>query len=164
MQFTKIKANGKDVHLEWTTPASDKAKADLIHHSLESKELPHPDLVAALDALAPWVAELIEVSKPWAKGLKVIGVSVSINAANGARGFVVSALKELAGANSPLVIHTPHLREASDDENADNSKAADDEFLTKLELIEEQAAHYVEGRRAQVDMFVEAEEPVGAGA
>jgi hypothetical protein len=108
MRFTKIKYDGKQVELAW----SEKKKSTEIIHTLSSKEQPDKELPEALNAFAEFVERLCEVPKAWMRTVKVTSISVNVEEKDGRLGLVITSQKKIADANSPLVINTPHLRQA----------------------------------------------------
>ncbi len=116
MRFTKITASEKGAHLEWTTPA-EKHPETKVEHSLVGDEGAHPDLIEALQEFGPEVLRLLELPNGYAKDLTVTGLSM--NYKSDCLGLVVTCTKKLKWSNSPLVVHTPHLREASDEEGGE---------------------------------------------
>jgi hypothetical protein len=152
VDFTKIKSNGKQVVLEWTTPAKGARSGELIEHRLTSEQSPVPEFTDALDALREEVGTLLETPKPWWKDLSIIGVSINVEE-DGRKGYVVTALKPLSNTNAPLVINTPHLRAAGEDDEP--GLFAPEGLVELVAAVCEQAKAYVGGKRAQFDMFSE---------
>ena len=114
MDFTKIsyERKAKAVTLRWQTLAGK----DTVKHELESSDVPAPALPKALDAFLPEVLKLLKLPTEYGLGLEIRGLSINYEE-DGRRGVVVTCLKSLDTANSPLVMNTPHLREfGSDDE------------------------------------------------
>lgn len=174
--FRKIRVTDKVVELEWTTP--DPSGEGETKHELTCKHEAHADLVAALQAFRPHVQQLLEVTKRWAQTVTVTSLSISKDK-NGRRGLVVTGTRPVADASSPFVIHTPHLAESV--QEADESDENDSPTLFSgkgvwlegmaeaLETAEQEATAYIDGKRAQGDLFeqpveahgAEAEEPEG---
>lgn len=155
MRFTKIKWNGKEVVLAWTT----KSGADTIRHTLDSFERPRQEFDDALQAFVPEIVQLLELPTAYAEELKVIGLSINYEEGDRA-GLVVTCLKNLAEFNAPLVLNTPHMREPDfDDENPGQMS---DTVLQLLGRAQGAATRYVEGKREQGDLF-EAESEPAAG-
>jgi len=148
MRFTKITATAaKGVELEWTTPAEKHPKTE-VEHSLSSGEAPHPDFITALQGFVPEILKLLELPKGY--GDELVVTSLSINYKADRLGMVVTAKKKLAGSNAPLVLHTPHLQEANDEETGGYLS---DEMVRLLRVAGKHAKAYVEGARAQVELF-----------
>jgi hypothetical protein len=152
VDFTKIKSNGKQVVLEWTTPAKGGRTGELIEHRLCSEQPPVQEFTDALDALKVEVGALLEVPAKWALPLRVIGVSINTEE-DGRKGYVITALKDLEATNAPAVINTPHLRAQEDDE--EQGKFAPASLIELVGEVIERAKDYVGGKRAQLDMFAD---------
>lgn len=151
MRFTKIKYSEKNgVHLEWSTPA-EKRPEDLVEHTLNGKEAPAPEFDAALQAFRGEVLVLLELPGDYTDGLRVIGLSVNYED-DGRKGLVVTCVKQLERTNAPLVLNTPHLREASDE---DTGNYLPDRMVELVREAERQAAAYVPGARLQKGLFAE---------
>lgn len=130
---------------------------------LSCVEAPGHDLLAALRALRDHVAQICELSKPYCADLEIRGASFSYGGDDRVMGATITALKKLRQANAPLVINTPHLasRPYSDNEDG-NDKLLPDETTTALECLMDAALRYVDGQRAQHDLFLTGE-IAGAG-
>ena len=151
MRFTSIKSNGKRVHLEWTTPAEKDPDAQ-VAHTLESKQPPAPEFTAALQAFRGEVGTLLELPKSWMEQVNVTGLSINYED-DGRQGLIVTFTRPLDRTNSPVLVNTPHLREASDEETGCYLPDAMIELLKEVEI---HAAAYVDGTRAQGELFSEA--------
>lgn len=73
---------------------------------------------------------------------------------DGRRGIVVTCLKKLEQTNAPLVLNTPHMREDTD--GTGGAGFMPGEWLGLIESAERAAEAYIEGKRAQKDLFVDA--------
>lgn len=147
MRFTKIKYDGSTVLLTWTTK---KVTGEEVRHELTSPQDPHPDFLSALDEFRPTVLELLELDEDYGSGLRVQSLSIN-EEKDGRIGCVVTSLKTLDAAHSPLVLNTPHLRERVD-ETTDRGFLSD-EMMTAIARVEREAEAYVNGKRAQGDLF-----------
>lgn len=145
MDFQKIKFNGKKVVLHWTSAHALEEH----EHTLTSAQPPHPDFVAALQAFVGEVLDLLELPLDYGDGLTVVGLSLPVQE-DGRSGLVVTCLKALKGAPSPLVLNTPYLAEPGDDPDA---PALSRHLLRLIETAEGEAEAFVDGKRAQGDLF-----------
>lgn len=146
MPFTKIKYSSKDgVALEWR----DSELKQSIEHRLVSTQEPRPEFLKALGAFSQFVRHLLDLPMSWENGLTIQSVSISENDAQG-RGIVVTALRKISGANSPLVLNTPFLPEEASSEDGPELPSFAVRLLNELE---EEAAKYRAGERAQTDLF-----------
>lgn len=151
MRFTKIAADQKHAHLEWTTPA-EKHPESQVQHSLYGSEGAHPDFLAVLQYFMPEVLKLLELPKSYEKNLTVTGLSM--NYKSDRMGLVITCAKKLEKSNSPFVLHTPFLREASDEEAGEYLS---DDMVELVRQAERFAERYVAGARAQGELFAGAE-------
>lgn len=149
-RFTKITANEKHAHLEWTTPA-EKHPETQVEHSLYGSEGTHPEFITALQGFLPEVLKMLELPKSYEKNLTVTGLSMSYKSDR--MGLVVTCTKKLDKSNSPFVIHTPVLLEASDEEAGEYLS---DEMIRLVRVAEDYAAAYVAGQRIQGELFEKA--------
>lgn len=147
--FQKISGSAKHVALKWTTTEGSSE----ISHELESDEAPRPEFVKALGAFLGFVLRICELTPKYGDGMEVTSLSISRNAKSGRLGLVITAKKPVAQSNSPFLIHTPHLSEASESE--DGAGAFMVGMADCLDAAIEEATAYINGVRAQVDMFAE---------
>jgi hypothetical protein len=151
MQFSKIRDDGTEVTLVWTT--EERSGATRIVHSLTSKDRPHPEFTKAMRAFVPMIAKLLEVPKQWAETLNVQSLAINTEEKSGRRGLVVTALRPVADANAPFVVHTPHLREPAVDEDGSGCWPSNTDKL--IAAAEEHARAYVKGKRMQASLDLE---------
>jgi hypothetical protein len=146
MPFTKIKYSLKDgVALEWR----DAELKQSIEHRLVSSQEPRPEFIKALQAFTQFVRHLCDLPMSWESGLTIQSVSISESDTQG-RGLVVTALRKLSGANSPLVLNTPFLPETA---SADGQPELPSFAVRMLNTLEDEAAKYRAGERAQLDLL-----------
>lgn len=155
--ITKVKYEGSKVHIEYEVVKDN----GIDEFSLTCREEPRPEFKAALDGLAPTVAEGIEIPeltdakglKKYVKTLEVRGVSFSYS--NGIMGAVITALKTLENCNSPLVINTPHKPSSpySQGDPSAEDKCLSPAAVKELKKLQEEAEKYIAGERAQGEMF-----------
>lgn len=163
MRFSKIKYDGKQVALVWTTkkPKAGGATEEVVHH-LTCGEHPVPAFARALQAFVPFVLTTLELPRDYGEGVKVTGLSINEEEKDGRLGLVATCQKKLELTNAPVIFNTPHLRERLDEE-------MDAGFLPSsvVDLIDaaSNCAHrYVEGERQQATLFDQQQaEPEHAG-
>jgi hypothetical protein len=103
--------------------------------------------------------KICELPESDAAKLKIRGVTLTH--AHDVLGAVITALKPLKTANSPLVINTPHLPEcAYSGDGDDPNPTMHDGMPERLHALVVQAQRYLDGDRAQGDLFAA---PVSAG-
>jgi hypothetical protein len=143
-RFKKIKWDQKDITLLWTTESGSETH----DHELTSKAAPHEDLNTALQALASDVLNVCELDAA-IEDLRVQSVSLSFSEKSGLRGAVVTALKPVAIANSPVVLNTPHLTEDGEDPKAVMPAS----MWRRVLKLEDEAQAYLDGKRAPQDQL-----------
>ena len=159
MRFKKIKFDGDTVTLV-TFDARAKWEKE---ETVTSREAPHPDFIAALGALVEPVLDLCELPEDYGLGLTVRGVSFSEDD-DGNRGAVVTSLKTLDTVSAPMALNTPHVSERANNDGECSMPPALDRALRALER---EAYGFLQGKRAQSDLFAQPDEQqalVGADA
>lgn len=155
MPFTKIK------HSKGTTTftrVEDRANKDSVEQTLTSHETPRPEFNTALQALTSWVVRICELPIDYATDMTVTGVSISVGEYGGC---VVTALKKVADANSPVVINTPHVPATATSENGPEMPPS---TVQLVDVLEEEALRFWNGERAQVELFDSTKQPADEGA
>lgn len=147
MRFSKIKWDGKAVILRWTT--RENGGETEVHHELESRQQPHPDFTAAIAAFVMPVLDLLELPPEYAHSFSVVGLSLN-EEDDGRGGIVVTCFKKLAETNAPLVLNTPHLREAGDEPEG---LFMPSHWLKLIETAEKAAEQFVKGQREQLSLL-----------
>ena len=145
MRFRKIKYDGTVVLIETEDAGGAWEKAT----TLTSREEPHPDFTKALAAFVDPVLAICQLPDDYGHTLTVRGVSLSRDD-DGNEGCVVTCLKELLFVPAPLVLNTPHLSER---EGADGSRPMPAALADALDALKREAQAYVNGKRAQADLF-----------
>lgn len=150
MEFTKIKYDPKtgEVFLRWETPGAIGTD----RHELTSKDAPHADFTAALEALAPVVGEALRLDHDPdfdADELQIRGVTLKDAPDPGepgelVPGICITALRPLPWSNAPLVINTPF---------APVDALPVTGLQRKVDRLCEEARRYVKGKRQQGDLF-----------
>jgi hypothetical protein len=157
LAFTKIKISKNDgVHLHWTEKRDNGHELEA---KLRSADDPSPEFVTALQALAPWVTDLLGLGNTWLDGLVVLSVSFT-EEESGTIGLVVTSAKQISLGSSVVataILNTPYCPEERNEETIWPS------WLYKaVKELEHQAREFREGRaRAQADLF--GESTSGAG-
>ena len=114
-------------------------------------DIPLSSFPAAMAALIPPALELLEVPADYDDNMTATGISFSDT--DGIMGAIVTLQKELAGAHSPLVLNTPHLAEEPYGDSGDDSCLLPGELVDALQACISEAERYIQGERAQMDMF-----------
>lgn len=152
MNFDTIRFDGTTVELAWHT----KENGVPIHHEIELREPPKPELADALKAFKPFVADLLEMPASWVPETEVRGIILSEQAKTGRQQLQVTVVRKIERIQRKgVVINTPVIAQPAD-ENAEPKPGYITEPVMKLiGLAEEAAAGYVRGERGQVDAFAE---------
>jgi len=169
MNFVKIKhdPNSLETVLRWEEP-SETGNIDT--HEYTSKDEPHPDFIAALDALKGVVCKACGIT-PTLKELACMeyddleldyenqlsafvemtirGVTLKDSSLDGeaVAGVTITALRKLDWCSAPLVINTPF----APIETLPHPRTWD-----LIEHLKSEARAFVNGKRKQADLFEEA--------
>lgn len=128
--------------------------------TLRCHEEPRLEMPAAFKALVPLVRDLLGLPLDWAKdALSVISVSLSYSEITGVQGASICMRADLECATSPLIFNTPHLPFDQYSEGGKQPVMPDD-LIEALQVLEREAEAYLDGSRAQADLF---EAPVRRG-
>lgn len=154
--ITKIKYAKGRVQIDFQQTSGESETPD--EFSLKCSDEPAKSFTKALAALASHVAEICEMPKPeaWAPDLKVRGVSFSWT--NDVMGAVITALKPLEHARSPMTVNTPHKSEAPyspGDPNGEEFCLTGD-CAKALGALLKEAEKYIDGKRSQMALPLEA--------
>lgn len=138
VEITAIETWGVSNEREWT---------------LRCSEDPDPAFPASLKALPDEIRKLLDLPETWAAGaLKVISVSFSWSETTEVAGASICCRADLECATSPLIFNTPHLPYAQYSEGGTQPIMPDD-LRELLDEVERQAERYLDGERAQADLF-----------
>lgn len=156
MHVTKIKRLPNAVHIT-RLEVQGPNEAEIV---LKSIERPAPEFDAALRAFVDLVLALLHLPDTYRENLQVTGLSINYEDADERMGLVVTCQKHLPEAKAPLILNTPHLRQALDGE-------VDPGFFIKgmedaLEVAIGEAKAFINGRREQHDIFADQHEAAEA--
>ncbi len=154
MRIAKAKIKDDQLHVELEGTDEDNERKTALR-SLGSHTY-HPDLQAAFDALVPHVREVLEWPDPlYGSGdLRVTGVSWSMSD-SGVEGAVMVCQAALSTCNSPFCFNTPHLPFGQYAEDGEQPTMPDD-AIDALNALKAEVQAYLDGKRAQGDLFREA--------
>lgn len=155
-RITKAKIREGQLHVELEGAENDTERKI----TLRSMEGFHADLSAAFDALAPHVREILEMPNSLYPELKVTGVSWSHSEGTGVEGAVLVCQSPLETSTSPFCFNTPHLPFAQycDDGNA---PLMPDGAQDALDALRREVQAYIDGKRAQLELFGRVEDRYG---
>lgn len=139
----KVKYDGTKVRIEFQKLRADKRYDEAV---LGSFDTPMLSFRLALADLVQDVCAIVECPETYGDSIKVRGVSFTDT--DGIRGAVITALKGVKTAKSPLVLNTPHLTSAPMNDG-DQGPFFDGATSERLELLEAEAIRYINGEREQ---------------
>lgn len=152
-RFTKIKANGNGVTLQLEEVMDENNSRDV---AFKSADTPHKDFSDAMAAIVKLARKILNLPETYARNsFHVGGVSISYSK-DDVKGVVISGWINLETANSPFFFNTPHLPYEAPSEGS-TVPVVPKEGLVALNWLEYEAAQYLNGKRAQLDMFNESE-------
>ena len=149
----KVKlVKGEEVAI-WTE--SEISPDNTVSSIFKSREEPHYNFREAMACLDNHVRMILEVPIDWAEEITVTSVIFSRHEKSGVMGAVIAGQAKLETAGSPFTFTTPHLpfEQYVDD---GEMKLMPVETQVALTIVEGEARRFLNGRRAQGDMFAEA--------
>lgn len=151
-RFTKIR-HGKTVAIEWTSEKTTAGGAkEHVDHQLECPEGPRPSFKSALQGFAAFFLAIIGAPKEWEDKTVITGVSINYED-DGRRGIILTASRKCPYGAAPVAMNTPLLKESMDPAK----ETGPTYWLPKMEelvaVLEQEAEAYLNGDRAQVEMF-----------
>ena len=161
MRFNKIKVTkeGK-THLEYQVERDSGALDEV---SLICSDEPKPEFNIALNDLAQDVVDLCELPDGYLDRIKVTGVSFSYGGENSVMGATIIAQMTLKKSNICLNLNTPHKAEVFYGKDGDPKQLLPDDCITRLCDLSREAEDYINGIRAQGNLFGERKESMGEG-
>lgn len=144
-QVSRVSCDGKRVIVRYNEGDNE--------FEVSSKDKPLPEFLASLQALGKHVGKICELPAEYTADLVVRGVTVTYT--KDAIGAVITAAKKVTTSNSPFMIHTPHTSEAKGEKQDGPVLGA--KTVEALETLATQALAYVDGKRAQGELFAPAE-------
>jgi len=152
-RFKKIKYKKGKVTLVWEQ--LNKAK-EWDSYSMESTEAPSPSFDMVLQGLRRQFLEEVELAMLEPEKFTIGSVSISwveTEEVGTVMGAVISALRELETSNSPLVLNSPFKPEKPYTEDGDYDVCLHGETVDAIKLLFDEAELYLEGDRAQTNLF-----------
>jgi len=147
MRLTKVRWDGKRVTITYTRGrGTEENPAD--EFSLSCSDEPSRAFKDALAALAKDLNVICEFNPP----ARVTVRSVSLTWKNDILGAVISGLKHLTSANTPLVLNTPHLPSEKYGPNAGGPLMPDGMRERLRNLLDEASRYVLGGAREQPRM------------
>lgn len=127
--------------------------------SMTSAEQPVPNFLMALDNLIPHVEEMCELpdGDHQIHPYNVRGISFSYVGEKDTMGATITATRTLNRSNSPLILNSPHKISEPYADGADDTQLMTADCLIDIQQVIERAKDYLNGERAQTDLFTEDE-------
>lgn len=162
-QFRKIINNGKQVAIHWITNRKTASDAqEQHHHQLECPERPRPEFDAALQAFRSLLLKVIGAPAEWSDNTEITGISINTEE-DGRRGIVITARRKCPFGSAPIALNTPHLREPLDDTKDTGPNFFLPGMADAIDALCGEAQRYLEGDRAQGELFGDAPKEKGKG-
>ncbi|NSW92759.1 MAG: hypothetical protein HPY74_19315 [Firmicutes bacterium] len=132
-----------------------RSKIGWDEYSFTCSEEPRPELYAALRALAPHVIKMCELPEDYLSRIDVRGVTFSYGGENEVMGATIIGQMELKNSYSKLNLNTPYKASDSYSEYAppDEMQLLSGDCIEALEELCKEVELYIEGERAQQNMF-----------
>ena len=152
MQLRKVGVKDGEITIVWED--RPLAKSDTtVSHQLTSKDAPSPEFRDAMDGVVVPVLRLLELPEDYGEGMRFRSLSIS-SKVDDRRGFVVSCTKPIAATNAPFNISTPHVAEASEDEETGEARGVPEDLMEAIAEILSYAERFSKGfERENRDLF-----------
>lgn len=122
-------------------------------HSVTSDEMADPKLYAAFLHLTHSVLSILELNEKMADRITPYGISFSYDA-NSVMSAVINVKLALPGSKTMIALNTPKKKAPSDEKEASNTASFfTDDAVKVLWEVEAAAQLYIDGKRAQMDLF-----------
>jgi len=155
MRFQKIKYSKGKVKIEYEL--RNKEKKDWDQFSLACSNEPRPEFQIALQALSKDVIEMCELPEDYIKRIMVTGVSFSYGSEAEIMGATIIAQMTLNRSNVNLNLNTPHKPSEPYSEGGDAAQCLSQDCIDRLVSLELEAEDYINGNRAQGELFPDQE-------
>lgn len=160
MRFIKIKYAKFKVTLEYE---KENKKGDWDQYSMSCSDEPKPEFKAALIALDRDVLEMCELPETYLTRIAVTGVSLSYGGEKEVMGATVTAQMHLNKSNVALNLNTPYKVKAFYADDGDPKQLLQDGCVGRLDDLTREAEAYVNGDRAQGELFADQEKTKDEG-
>ena len=153
-RICKIKINKENrVEINYQQKSQSGGWNDFTMSCIEKGE---PELYIALNGMNQDVIEMCEQPLGYIERVTVKGVSFSYGGEKEVMGATISASMKLEHSHCPLNINTPHkASESYNDGEADIKQLLSGECVDRLHALHKRAERYVDGVRAQGNLFEE---------
>lgn len=172
LRFKKIKHDGSLVLLEYEK-LNQNGEWD--EYGFKSRQDPHIDFIKALDGLVPVQVAMCELvhddmmdeDGPYYQQELVKhdarGVTLSYSKDDEEQtvtGVTITSLRRLNNANGPLTLNSPHKFDRGHNEQTGDDIMMSEDDMEIVFALCRQAQSYIDGKRAQMDMFAQESEEV----
>lgn len=149
----------------WLTISLEEKRDDFERTvTVRSCEPYHEDLRIAFDNLEPVARKILQFPSDWRRGaFRVAGVSWSKSDTTGVEGAVITGHVGLETADAPFNFNTPHLPFEQYSPSG-NSPIMPSEGVDALEALKREVQAFLDGKRAQGDLFERVAEKHGIPA
>lgn len=148
-RFLNVGCKEKGVKFEMEEIIDENNSKDVV---LKSSDKPHEDFINAMKNLVPLVRYILDFPDSYATySLNIGSVSFSYSK-NEIKGVVISGWINLDTTNSAFFFNTPYMPYERPSQGSD-MPIVPDFGIRALNLLEKEAASYINGKRAQLDMF-----------
>lgn len=142
-RIEKVKFDGKKVRIEFSVERKD---GQFDESMLASFDEPAREFNEALQALKADVCKICELPTSYGDTMRVSSVSLSYT--NDVMGAVITAVRPVLTANSPVVFNTPHLPSV-DYSPGGSGPTLEPSTVERLERLITECHRYILGDRAQ---------------
>lgn len=124
-------------------------------HEMETKTEPHPDFIRSLNAMGNHLQDMCEQYTATGDPAPCDARSVTVTWSGDPEimGCVISGGRSLDWSYQPLNINTPHKTAESHSEHEDEMQLLTTECVEDLEKLMQEAWSFIQGKRAQGDLF-----------
>lgn len=156
-RLMKIKVKEGTYFFKWEVFRRDTNNWD--QHTLTCKDIPRPELLQRLRALAYHVAAICEFNMQRYEIEKIIisGISLSYGD-DGNRYLVITAQRHLEYSKAPLIINTPARPEQSEGVAVSEEFCWSAALMEDIDALEKEAWEYIDGNRAQQKLDFDGED------
>lgn len=155
-RIEKVKFDGKKVRIEFSVERKD---GQFDESMLASFDPPAREFTDALQALTTDVCTICELPASYADAMRVSSVSLSYT--NDVMGAVITAVRPVLTANSPVVLNTPHLP-STDYSPGGAGPTLPSATVERLERLITECHRYILGDRAQQTLPLATDQPAAA--
>lgn len=149
-RISKIKQKDGWITIQSVEKHGETSERDV---TFKCSDEPHQDLNDAFEALTAHARRILEWPSTYADGrIRISGVSFSYSDDTGVEGAVMTGMVLLESSDSPFSFNTPHLP-FDQYSPTGNAPTMPDEAKRALAHLREEAQAFMDGKRAQGELF-----------